>query len=336
MTGETGFLKGSIDLPVIGSAPKWAVYGVGGVAVVYVGYKWWQSSSAPEPIETVDPGYQDDGTVPPGDDSMEPGTGGIPPMNGGGQPPSQSDYGFTGTDNDQWAQYATIQLTQSAEWEYTAIVTALGNYLARRMLTEQQVQIVQAAIAVAGYPPEGQYTIKRPNGGGDGAPTLSPPNVRLSSTGRTHITIRWDRVPGAENYKVYRDGSYAEMGGTDLVSKVEGLSAGTRYSLTVTAVNEAGAEGPHSSPVSATTDRAPDPEPEPKPDRNRRRTWRISSSNRTLSELVHAYNRRYGTSHSWQEIWNYNLRHRSKSTQRTLRKRGPNKVYRGSAFWFPY
>lgn len=329
------FLKGTIDVPVIGKAPKWAVFGIGGIAVVYIGYRWWQASSQPAYVPE-DPGFADDGTIPPLDSGgISSGEGGIPPTSGGGQPPTQSDYGFTGTHNDQWSQYATIQLTQSAQWEYTEIVTALGNYLARRPLTKAQVQIVQAAIAVAGYPPEGTYTVITQ--GADTPHIVAPGGLHVSSTGQTWITVRWEAVSGADDYNVYANGTYKEHGGNDLVSKVEGLSPDTAYTISVSAVNGSGLEGPKAS-VSTRTDDKPEPEPEhhdsPKPSGGHR-TWRISSRYDTLSELVAAYNRHYHTHFSWRQIWDYNLAHRPSSTVRTLKKRGPNKVYHGSAFWFP-
>lgn len=67
----------------------------------------------------------------------------------------------------------------------------------------------------------------------------------------------------------------------------------------------------------------------------RYRTIRITPANRTLSEAVAAYNRQHRTRHTWQEVWNFNLRYRPASTVATLRRRGPNKVYIGSTFWVP-
>lgn len=38
---------------------------------------------------------------------------------------------------------------------------------------------------------------------------------------------------------------------------------------------------------------------------------------------------------TWQDIWDYNLKNRSAGTVRTLKKRGPNLIYKGSTFYIP-
>lgn len=80
----------------------------------------------------------------------------------------------------------------------------------------------------------------------------------------------------------------------------------------------------------------PTPKPTPAPTRPRYRVITIGPTTRSLSAAVAAYNRRYGTRVTWQDVWNFNLRWRSASTVATLKKRGPNKVYIGSTFWVPY
>lgn len=49
----------------------------------------------------------------------------------------------------------------------------------------------------------------------------------------------------------------------------------------------------------------------------------------TLSGIA----KKYGTSAS--AIWNYNLKNRKPSTAKTLKKRGPNLIYRGGTFYIP-
>ncbi|MBT2400641.1 hypothetical protein [Streptomyces sp. ISL-100] len=83
----------------------------------------------------------------------------------------------------------------------------------------------------------------------------------------------------------------------------------------------------------------PTPKPKPKPTKPTGpppyRVATITPANRTLSKLVDAYNRKYGTKHSWRAVWEFNLRHRSAATVRKLRARGPDRVYLGSTFWIP-
>lgn len=42
---------------------------------------------------------------------------------------------------------------------------------------------------------------------------------------------------------------------------------------------------------------------------------------------------RYGK--SWQEVWNFNLKYRSKATVAILKARGPNLIYAGTRIWVP-
>ncbi|TDC20620.1 hypothetical protein E1265_21355 [Streptomyces sp. 8K308] len=85
-----------------------------------------------------------------------------------------------------------------------------------------------------------------------------------------------------------------------------------------------------------TTPKPTTPKPTtPKPRKPPTRSRTITSSLPTLSQLVAAYNRQYRTSFSWSQIWNFNLRWRSADTVATMRRRGPNLVYRGTTFWFP-
>lgn len=37
----------------------------------------------------------------------------------------------------------------------------------------------------------------------------------------------------------------------------------------------------------------------------------------------------------WQDIWNYNLKNRNPAAVKTLKKRGPNLIYKGSTFYIP-
>lgn len=74
----------------------------------------------------------------------------------------------------------------------------------------------------------------------------------------------------------------------------------------------------------------------PKPGGTPRYRTIVILPGQSLSTAVAAYNRRYGTRVSWQTVWDFNLRYRPASTVRTLKSRGPNKVFAGSRFWVPY
>jgi hypothetical protein len=80
----------------------------------------------------------------------------------------------------------------------------------------------------------------------------------------------------------------------------------------------------------------PKPPAKPKPTGPPKyRTITISPANNSLSKAVAAYNKRYKTHVTWQDVWNFNLRYRNASTVKTLKARGPNKVFIGSTFWVP-
>lgn len=83
----------------------------------------------------------------------------------------------------------------------------------------------------------------------------------------------------------------------------------------------------------------PNPAPTPPPPaqgQGRYEEWRITRQNPTLSHLVQASNRKHGTNHSWQFVWEYNLKWRSPATVAVLKARGPNVVFMNSMFEIPY
>lgn len=77
------------------------------------------------------------------------------------------------------------------------------------------------------------------------------------------------------------------------------------------------------------------PKPPTPPKRPAYRVIYITPTARSLSAAVSAYNKRHGTRHTWQSVWEFNLKWRPASTVKTLKSRGPNKTYIGSSFWVP-
>jgi len=245
----------TIDLPKVGPVNKYAVFGVGAVAVAFIGWKYYQSHSeaaaaAATTDTTNDSSFTDPGSIP----SVDGGGGsgnlyGLPDT--GDEVASTTTYGFTGTTNDQWSQYASTQLEQSETWSYTDIVGALGNYLNNQPLSSTQQQIVQAAIAVAGYPPVGTHTIIP---GGDTAITVAPTGVTVTSTTSNTAVISFSPVAGAEYYRGYRSGvatNVSSSNGSPMT--IAGLEPNTTYSFWVAAVSKSGALGPNSAKVSGKT-----------------------------------------------------------------------------------
>lgn len=253
--------SGDIDVPKVGPMNKKVVIGVGVAGAAFLGWRYYQSrqAAAAAPAASTDGTYADDGTLPAVDTSGTAyGAYGYPDA-GTTTTGTVDDYGFTGTTNDQWTQYASTQLEQSASWSYTDILTALGNYLAGRSLTDSQVQIVQAAIAVAGYPPVGNHSIVS---GGNTPIIVAPSGVRSTSVTSTSVTLAWNSVPGASGYHLYKNGT--AVGDTGTASgTVTALAAGTSYSLAVAAYDMSGNAGPLSSAITVKTSAAATTTPPP-------------------------------------------------------------------------
>lgn len=246
-------LTGKVDLPAVGEVDKRVVIGVGAVAAGFLGWKWYQARSATayDPSqEAVDPGMEDPGVLP----SV---SGAVSGDNSYGLPDSSSStstdsYGFTGTTNSQWTQYASTQLSQASDtWSYGAIVSALGAFIANKPLTTTQQEIVQAALAVAGYPPEGSHVIVP---GGDTAITVAPTGLKVTSTTTTTASLSWTAVAGASGYRIYRSGVSEVVGVANGTSgQVGGLTPNTNYSFQVAAFTGSGQIGPKSSSASGKT-----------------------------------------------------------------------------------
>lgn len=248
-------LKGQVDVPVVGSVDKRVLIGVGGVAAVFIGWKYYQSRSAAayDPsAEPVDPGMEDPGVLP--------GVAGaVSPDNSYGLPDSSSgntsdSFGFHGTSDSQWTQYATAQLTASDSWTYTAIVTALGKYLKGKALSSDEQLIVQAAIAVAGPAPEHPNQPVVP--GGNVKITVAPSGLKVVSTTTNSVVLSWSPVAGAQSYRAYRSGASTNVGTTDAPNTtmtISGLQANTEYSFQVAADSMGDVPGPKSTAVKGKT-----------------------------------------------------------------------------------
>jgi hypothetical protein len=246
-------LTGDVDVPAVGKVDKRVLLAVGAGAVAVVGWRWWVARSAAEydpEGEPVDPGMEDPGVLPPV-------AGAVRPDNGYGLPSDENttdSYGFKGTTNSQWTQYAAGQLSASDRWSYTDIIVALGKYTSGKALTSQEQDIVQAAIAVAGRPPETPNAPIVP--GGNTKITVAPTGVKAVAASSTSVTVSWSPVAGAQSYRVYRSGASGNVGATDHPNTslvVDGLQPGTEYSFQVAADSIGDVPGPKSSAVKAKT-----------------------------------------------------------------------------------
>lgn len=133
--------------PIMGVDGKWwLIGGTAAAGVVYWAYKKSSKSTAAPTDPNIDPNTG----LPYGYDtgSSSPVTGVTPsyyynPTTSGTTSP---------TTNAQWAQAAEEYMTQQG-YDALAVAAALGKYLTNQNLTDDQLSIVQTAIAFEGYPP---------------------------------------------------------------------------------------------------------------------------------------------------------------------------------------
>lgn len=246
-------LTGTVDVPVVGSVDKRVLLGVGGVAAVFVGWKYYQArgAAAYDPDAAVDPGMEDPGILPSVSGAVRDDNGyGLADGSGSGT----DAYGFTGTTNAQWTQYAAGQLSQASDtWSYGEIVSALGKFITNKALSSKDQEIVQAAMAVAGPAPEGSHVIIP---GGDTKMTVAPTGLKVVGTTTTSVTLSWTKVAGAPSYRVYRSGASGNVGATDGANNtitIGGLQSNTEYSFQVAADSMSDVPGPKSSAVKGKT-----------------------------------------------------------------------------------
>lgn len=213
---------------------------VGGAAAAFVAYRWWQARSAGAPV---------DATV--GTSSVTQGEGGGLAPGGNVQYAGAGDLSgppSTPTVNSEWTALVVDRLVQQG-WEGSVVQAALGLYLTSQPLTAQQETIVRAAIAVAGRPPVGTYSIIHSTAPSSKPPAQKPPvgisaphGFRASAVTRSSATLSWQPVSGAVRYELQRQwGSRAVQDIGDTTNAYfTGLRPGGKYTVWVRAVDSDG------------------------------------------------------------------------------------------------
>lgn len=233
-----GGLKGTVKVPGMGPVKKKTLAILAGGAAAFVLFMYWRARSqflegeGEEILPPEDPyeGLTDSGF---GDGAVS-----------GYDADRSSDTTATAPrSNAEWSQLAKERLLGS--YEPTAIDDALGRYLSRQPLTAQDQRIVQAAIAQAGYPPTGTFTIIS---GGDADITVAPTGVKATAKNSTTLNVTWNKVDGAHEYRLYRSGVAQNVGTSrDTKAEIGGLQPGVTYTVYVRAVSASGKQGPRSS-----------------------------------------------------------------------------------------
>lgn len=248
-------LDGTVKLPGVGPVSKKVLIPLVGGLAAFVGYRYYVARNAPADDTTAtaatDSDFAADGTVP---DTLNaiPSDGAYGSSAGEDSGTATTTYGFSGTTNDEWTQYAAAQLEESDVWSYTDIITALGSYLGRRPLSTLQQTIVSSAIAVAGNPPVGSYSIVPGAAPTNNVAPATPEKPTVVGINKTDATATTASVHGAAGYTWYLNGK-SEGHTAGNAHKVTGLKAGTKYSLTVEALSSVNLKSKMSPAATFTT-----------------------------------------------------------------------------------
>lgn len=249
----------TVDVPKVGAVDKRVVGAIAVSAAGFIGYRYWSAKKSPATDDT-DGGYETPSEFDDSSGSPSAVLGAVRPNNDYGiadpsipEPASTDDFGFHGKTNDAWTQYAAVQLSQSDRWSYADVVEALGKYLGQKPTTAAQQSIITSAIAVAGYPPIGTFTlIHAPDPIVPVTPPVTPTPVTPAPgvpTGlkavkitTTSINVAWNKVTGAHTYDVdiVPGGSQSS---TSLDETFTGLKSKTSYQFRVRAVASNGLNG---------------------------------------------------------------------------------------------
>lgn len=138
---------------------------VGGVGLAYVVWSWSKANRAAKQAAATPTAPPADGYVTgssPGTAMPNPGT--VASQMGGVQ------NGNNPTTNADWTQTA-VKLMGTSGYDPATVTSALGKYLGNQELSDAEALVVRAALALAGPPPVGTYTIKT---GVTPAPTPTP------------------------------------------------------------------------------------------------------------------------------------------------------------------
>jgi hypothetical protein len=160
--------------------------------------------------------------------------------------------------NGEWTQAATDYL-EGRGYNAQAVIGALSKFLQRRPLTPVEADMVGAAVATQGWPPEERpWTIIPATPGATtpdpGAKKLSAPAWVRAVPGRNRATITWAPVSGATSYEIRRETGpggeqtpYRNVGRATRHDAIAKVRRPTFFAWRVRAINAAGAGASRSS-----------------------------------------------------------------------------------------
>jgi hypothetical protein len=243
----TEFASGEVTVPGGGKVKKKLLLIPAGLAVAYVGFRWYQArqdaAAAPDQssglYSTTD--LTDTGLATTGGESTVTG-------NTGNTSTDATNPNAIDT-NAEWTQRA-VELLGNAGYDSATVYAALGEFLARRSLDKTEATIARAALAAAGQPPTGGPYSVLEQAGTDTGTLAAPTNLRAyNKPTDTVIGLQWDSVPGALHYRIYRTDQGDEPIGDSVDTKfnARGLTPNHSYAFFVRAVGTTNKLGGKSS-----------------------------------------------------------------------------------------
>jgi hypothetical protein len=247
------FASGEVTVPGGGKVKKRLLLIPAGLAVAYVGFRWYQArqdaAAAPD---------QSSGLYSTADltDTGLSTTGGETSVSGNtGNSSTDATNPNSIDDNAEWTQRA-VELLGNAGYDSATVYQALGDFLARRPLDKTEAGIARAALAAAGQPPTGGPYSVLEQAGTDTGTLPAPTNLRAwDKPTATQIGLQWDAVPGALHYRVFRTDMGDEPIGDSFDTKFSsrGLTPNHSYAYYVRAVGTTNKLGGKSSVFSGRT-----------------------------------------------------------------------------------
>ncbi len=231
----------TLKIPGIGPVKSQYVWAAGALVVGIVGYAYYKNSQSSE--DYIGASEDDYGAT---DYDSPLGS------SGGNSTVDVDNTAGLITTNSQWTQAAIDYLT-TAGFDATSASIALGKYLARKPLSQTEIDAVVAARGGVGDPPVGgPYPITEGLPATPSTGTLpAPRNVWAPKIDRTWFDLRWDAVPGATGYNIYRSGVLFGTANTNFYAVTRQGPGGT-YPMQVTAVNS-NSESPKSATATVKT-----------------------------------------------------------------------------------
>lgn len=157
--------------------------------------------------------------------------------------------------NAAWTQQAAAYLIMH-DYDPITVITALGKYITGKPVTQDEYNIVTAAIGSQGLPPDGAppLTMIPPTQTGGGATTgetLPSPVLTIGARTKSKATLRWTAIPGATSYVIYSHASgrpNLPVGGTHGTTTIN-VPTGHKQSYDVMAIGPGGKHSGHSNGV---------------------------------------------------------------------------------------